>query len=320
MAPDPWQWDEVLLTDAVVHGVDLRVHRPHPPGYPLLVETAAFVTSFGAPPYKGLAIVGTLGGVLAAASLAVLLNALGVDLDYACAGALFYAFVPSIWLFGVRGFSDAPAAACFLGASAAFVFGIFRRSPRAVALGLVISSLSLGFRPQGCLGLLPLAVLSIVLSLRRQRSGSGWILAGLLVAALISLVVWLPAINGSGGLTRFREALAVQADDVRKNVLLPPREILSVAVLARWFRDPFGSTPFFLVSSALAALGLVTKPVVSGRVVLVVLPWAVTNLPVSAPFAAPRYAAVLKAGLPIRARPSRPSRRLRPFRMTQELS
>lgn len=296
MAPDPWQWDEVLLTDAVSHGIDLRAHRPHPPGYPLLVEAATGLASVGASPYEALAVVGTAGGVLAVAALAALLFALGVSFNYACAGALFYAFVPSIWLFGVRGFSDAPAAACYLGASAAFVHGAFRRSPRSIAFGLLLFAAGLGLRPQGCIGLLPVALFSMVRS-RREKGFVRWVLGGVLLAAMISIVVWFPAVNGSGGLAQFRAQLAIQAGDVRANVLLPLGELFSFPVLLRWLRDPFGSTPLSLVSFALAALGVATDPRSSGRIALVILPWMVTNVPVSSPFAAPRYAAVLMAGI-----------------------
>jgi len=45
LAPDPWEWDEVLFVEAVDHGIDLRKGFPHPPGYPLFVETARRSTS-----------------------------------------------------------------------------------------------------------------------------------------------------------------------------------------------------------------------------------------------------------------------------------
>jgi hypothetical protein len=103
IAPDPWHWDEVLLTDAVTHGIDLRVHRPHPPGYPLLVELSTFLRRAGMVAYRSLAVVGTAGGILAPLALAWLLREAGLSGAYACAGGLLYAFFPSIWLFGVRG-------------------------------------------------------------------------------------------------------------------------------------------------------------------------------------------------------------------------
>ncbi|HQQ78034.1 MAG TPA: hypothetical protein PLB01_11825, partial [Thermoanaerobaculia bacterium] len=135
MATDAWHWDEVLLADAVAHGIDLRVHRPHPPGYPLLVETAALVHGTGVDPYRSLALVGTAGGLLAAAALAAFLAAAGLGADFACLGGLLYAVVPSVWLFGVRGFSDAPAAAAVFASAALLLSAAERRLPGRAAAG-----------------------------------------------------------------------------------------------------------------------------------------------------------------------------------------
>ncbi len=297
IAPDAWHWDEVLLTDAVAHGIDLREHRPHPPGYPLLVEAAALLHRAGIDPYRSLAIVGTIGGLLAAAALAAFLAAAGLDADFACLGGVLYAFIPSVWLFGVRGFSDAPAAAAIFAAGAVFLAGIRSPDGRLTALGIVLTSLAGGFRPQGAIALLPLGVASIVVCLRKGPGSWKWLLAGLTAGAALSVLVWVPAIAGSGGIGRFREQLAIQAADTRRYVLKTPAELVDAAVGRRWFVDPFGWDPLFWSYAFLALIAAARRPRFVLLVLAVVLPWAFVNIPASALFAAPRYATVLLGAL-----------------------
>ncbi len=299
VAPDPWHWDEVLLTDAVAHGIDLRVHRPHPPGYPLLVELSTFLSRAGMEAYRSLAVVGTIGGILAPLALAWLLGEAGLSGTYACVGGLLYAFFPSIWLFGVRGFSDAPAAAFYFASCAAFLGAARRGRPAGIAVGLVLASVAAGLRPQCAAPLLPIVVAcSISFLLARERRGRGVLLVlfGALVAALVSVAIWWPAVSSSGGMDRFSEQLAIQAADVRRNLLLSPSELVSWATWRRWLVDPLGIDAVFWVAAALSIVALFSRFRPSARILLVLLPWALLNVPVSPPIDAPRYAAVLLGG------------------------
>ncbi|HEX7528878.1 MAG TPA: hypothetical protein VF425_07190, partial [Thermoanaerobaculia bacterium] len=300
IAPDPWHWDEVLLTDAVTHGIDLRVHRPHPPGYPLLVELSTFLASAGMEAYRSLAVVGTMGGILAPLALAWLFGEAGLSGTFACVGGLLYAFFPSIWLFGVRGFSDAPAAAFYFASCASFLGSARRGRPAGIALGLVLASVAAGLRPQCAAPLLPIALVCSIPFLRaRERRGRGvlLILFGALIAALVSLAIWWPAVSSSGGMGRFREQLAIQAADVRSNSLLSLPELLSGETWRRWLVDPLGNDVVFWAAAALSIAGLASRFRASSRILLVLLPWALLNVPVSPPWDAPRYGAVLLGGV-----------------------
>ena len=315
MAPDPWSWDEVLLTDAVTHGIDLRAHRPHPPGYPLLIELSRSLRITGMDAYRSLAVVGTLGGILAPMALAWLLHVAGLSGSFAGAGGLLYAFFPSIWLFGVRGFSDAPAAAFYFASCAAFLRAARRRRPGVLALGLVLASVAAGLRPQCATPLLPIALVCCVpvLRAREQRAkGALLVLLGALAAALSSLAIWLPAVSSSGGWNRFRETFATHAASV---YLQPPFTLTSWATFRRWLVDPLGADALFWVAAALSIVGLLSRFRASARILLVILPWAVVNMPFSPPFDGPRYGAVLlgalagltAAGLEFLSRRSRPA-------------
>jgi hypothetical protein len=315
IAPDPWHWDEVLLTDAVAHGIDLRAHRPHPPGYPLLVELSRVVRLTGTDAYRSLAVVASLGGILAPIALAWLLREAGLSSSFACAGGLLYAFFPSIWLHGVRGFSDAPAAAFYFASCAAFLGAARRERAAGIAVGLVLASVAAGVRPQCAAPLLPIALVSSLPALRareRRVRGLFLILLGAFSAALLSAAVWWPAVSSSGGWSRFREAFAIQAAGV---YLQPVFKLTSWATCRRWLVDPLGTDAVFWVAAALSIVGLLSRFRASARILLVVLPWAVLNMPFSPPFDGPRYGAVLlgalaglaAAGLEFLSRRSRPA-------------
>jgi hypothetical protein len=297
MATDAWHWDEVLLSDAVAHGIDLRVHRPHPPGYPLLVESATLVHRFGADPYRSLAFVGTVGGILAAAALAAFLAAAGLGADFACLGGLLYATVPSVWLFGVRGFSDAPAAAAAFASAALLLSAAERRSPARAAAGFVVAAAAAGLRPQSAAALVPLGIWAVLSCAKAGPRARLQLLAGLGGAALVSAAVWLPAIRGSGGLAPFREQLLIQAADLRRSSALPAQDLFSFAPWRRWLVDPFGSVPLFTAVAATAAAGAFLRRRTAFRILLLVLPWALLNVPVSTLHGAPRYAALLLGGV-----------------------
>ncbi|MBK9963820.1 MAG: hypothetical protein IPP07_02515 [Holophagales bacterium] len=287
----------MLLSDAVAHGIDLRVHRPHPPGYPLLVETAALVHRTGVDPYRSLALVGTAGGVLAAAALAAFLAAAGLDADFACLGGLLYAVVPSVWLFGVRGFSDAPAAATVFASAALLLSAAERRSPARAAAGFAVAAAAAGLRPQSAVALVPLGIWAAVSCAKAGPRARALLLAGLGGAALLSAAVWLPAIRGSGGFAPFREQLLIQAADLRRSSALSAKDLLSLAVWRRWLVDPFGSNALFTVVGAAAAAGVLLRRRAASRILLLVLPWALVNVPVSTLYGAPRYAALLLGGV-----------------------
>jgi hypothetical protein len=144
---------------------------------------------------------------------------------------------------------------------------------------------------------LPISLVSSLPALRaREGRARGFllILFGALCAALLSTAVWWPAVSSSGGLNRFRQAFATQAASV---YLQPVFNVTSWATCRRWLVDPVGTDAVFWVAAALSIVGLLSRFRASARILLVILPWAVANMPFSPPFDGPRYAAVLLGGL-----------------------
>lgn len=290
LASDPWEWDEVLFVDAIERGFDLRVNRPHPPGYPLFVEASRGLVAAGVPAFRAATLLAAAGSVVAAAGTAALLLALGVPLAFAAYGGLFYALVPSIWLHGVRPFSDGPGAGAFLLAAAAFVRAFTRRSPAALLVGVLFSVVACGIRPQTGVMLAPVA-LAAAWRVVRERGGLRALVLSLVLGSALSVAVWLPVIRGTGGWQPFTSRLAEHAGWVHRYDTQPLRVVLTGKVQRRWWRDPFGITELFWAAFAFAAAGAALSPKRAGALLLVLGPVVASTVAISWPLTAPRYVA-----------------------------
>ena len=291
LAPDAWEWDEILFTNAVRDGIDLRAQRPHAPGYPLYVESGRALAALGVAPFRAATLAGAAGGVLAPAALSALLLALGVPLAWSAAGGALYAFLPAVWLHASRPLSDAPAAAVLLASSAALVAASRRTDVRLLVVGAVLAGLCFGIRPQAAVALLPLAAWAARAFVRRGRRAD--VAAAAAAGVVTSALCFVPAIQGSGGWASFRALLARQAAYVRAEDSLRLADATRWETWSRWMRDPFGPGALAVLFLVLAVAGVLAAP---GRALLlsaVFLPLAALTIPFSSLPAAPRYAVVL---------------------------
>ena len=158
LAPDPWEWDEILFANAVRDGIDLSAGGPHAPGYPLFVEAAGPRRSrarrrFGRHARRGLPEGSSRRWRSRRSS-----SPSGYPSPARSRGGALYAFVPAVWLHAGRPLSDAPAAAALLASrprrsSPRPPDG---RSPRSPWEPFSPAS-CFGLRPQTAVALLPLA-------------------------------------------------------------------------------------------------------------------------------------------------------------------
>ncbi|MEO8584753.1 MAG: hypothetical protein ABI584_01190 [Acidobacteriota bacterium] len=291
LAPDAWEWDEVLFVRAVRLGPDLRAGRPHAPGYPLFVEAARAVSALGVTPFRSTVLTGFAGGVLAPVGLAALLAALELPLAACALGGALYAFVPAVWLHGGRPLSDAPAAAAFLFASAALVRAVQKDDPRWLAAGAALAALAFGIRPQTAVALLPLAGVAAFGFLRRGRFRP--VVAALGLGLALSALAYVPVIRGSGGWKPFRDKVVAQAVYVRDTDSLTRADLTKVETWTRWFRDPFGLDALAIAFGLLALLAFALSFRKALLLLALFLPLIVLTIPYSSLQAAPRYAVVL---------------------------
>lgn len=291
LAPDPWEWDEVLFVRAVRLGPDLRAGRPHAPGYPLFVEAARGLSSLGVTPFRATVLTGFAGGVLAPVGLAALLAALDLPLAACVLGGALYAFIPAVWLHGGRPLSDSPAAAAFLFASAALVRAVRKGDPRWLATGAALAGLAFGLRPQTAVALLPLAGVAAFGFLRRRRFRP--VAAALALGLSLSALAYVPVIRGSGGWKPFRDKVAQQAVYVRDADSLTRADLAKAETWTRWFRDPFGPDALAVAFGLLALLAFALSFRRALLLVALFLPLFALTIPYSSLQAAPRYAVVL---------------------------
>jgi len=157
LAPDPWEWDEVLFTEGVRDGLDVRVSHPHAPGYPVFIRLGQGIRALGVEPFRATVLAGALGAYLSVLALYLLLRELGSRREWALVGALFYALTPSVWLHGVRPLSDGPGAAAALFAAVFLVRAFAGKGRLSLLWAAAFTALAAGVRPQVGLALLPAA-------------------------------------------------------------------------------------------------------------------------------------------------------------------
>ncbi|MCC6132748.1 MAG: glycosyltransferase family 39 protein [Acidobacteria bacterium] len=235
---DLWEWDEILFVDAVQHGIDVRVNRPHPPGYPAFVSLSQLATRSGMSPFEASRSAGVAGGILSVIGVYCLALTLGTSRAGSLFAAVAYALLPAVWLHGVRPLSDPPGAAAFLFSMTCFLRSMKGGRVTDLALGFALLAVGCGLRPQTAILLVPLASMSLLEAVRRRGPRS--LVAPIFIFAVLSFLLYWPVLQGSGGLHGYIQAITSQgrfllAEDS------PGLGVLSPRVWKRWLFDPFGS-------------------------------------------------------------------------------
>jgi hypothetical protein len=288
LAPDPWEWDEVLFMEGVRDGLDVRVNHPHAPGYPVFVRLGQGIHALGAGPFRATALAGALGGYLSVLALYLLLRELGSRRAWALLGALFYALTPSVWLHGVRPLSDGPGAAAALFAAVFLVRAIAGKGGWNLVVAAAFTALAAGVRPQVGLALLPAAAVAAFFVFRRERRARPLVLA-VLAGILLSAAIWIPVFRSSGGFSVWKHRLDDQMTYVTTFDSPKARDLSRPAFWARWWMDPVGNETIGMAFLALALAGAVLEPRKAGLVLLVFVPVTALTLGVLSTVSAPRY-------------------------------
>ncbi|MBK9373303.1 MAG: hypothetical protein IPN03_06125 [Holophagales bacterium] len=300
LAPDPWEWDELLFSAAARDGIDVRVNHPHPPGYPLFVLPARLLVLAGIEPFAATLGLAVVAGLAAVGLLALLARELGAGRKEALWAALLWAVVPAVWLHSVRPLSDS------LGAAAFFLAALLLLRCEGAPSGgrLVAAAMAAGacaaVRPQVAVALLPLAA---VAAWGTFRGPGGAVRVTFAAGAGLATVLaaYAPVVATSGGIDRYLASAREIARWVREFDTPPLSAMALASHWARWLVDPFGGPLPATLAWGAAAAGIVLVPRAARRLAIVFVPLLLLSVATLNPQTAPRYALPLLAAAPLAA-------------------
>lgn len=209
-----WELDEALFSRAVVEFEPL-IHRPHPPGYPLLAGLGKLFNLVFRDPFTSLVALAFVSSLVGYAALVATFRRIGGspagsdNRRVAVAGALLFQLSPVMLVQGPLPMSDPPAL-MFIALSlwAGAVLRAGGGTASALALG-VCASAAIGCRPQLALCVLPMLLVAL-------WQAPGWRRRGEALGAftLVSLAWFIPLVVETEGLRGFLDYQINQASYV----------------------------------------------------------------------------------------------------------
>lgn len=256
-----WEWDEILFVWGV-ESFDPLHHRPHPPGYPLLIGLGkaldiVFRDAFAS--LVALSVLSCLVGYLALAvayrRMALPAGAVSPESERsaewaAVAAALLFHLSPTMLVYGPTALSD-PVALMFLSLALAAAARLRESTSTwpALAFGAFAAG-AVGCRPQLAVSVLPMLATGLwITPAWRRRAG---ILGAFTVVCLLWFVPLLVAVGGPSGFVAWlsRQAGLVAAYDTQ----IPRAGKSAAEIAARFIAHPWGtrwtSMPVLLLALA----------------------------------------------------------------------
>lgn len=248
-----WEMDEVLFARAVER-FDPLSHRPHPPGYPLVVGLGKALNLIFHEPFLSLVCLSLLSTLVGYWAMVVAFRRIAGGPDagrIAVAGAVLFQLSPAMLVQGPLPMSDPPAL-MFL--SLALAAGAILQDGGGVwsALGLgAAASAAIGCRPQLALVVLPLLAVAL-------WQTQGWRRRGQVVAAfiLVSLLWFIPLLVATRGFHSFLIYQSKQASYVAAHDATSARKSYPLhMVVKRFITHPWGRKAMAIPILALALAG-----------------------------------------------------------------
>jgi hypothetical protein len=247
--------DEVLFARAVER-FDPLTHRPHPPGYPVVVGLGKLLNLAFHDPFTSLVALSLISSLVGYWALVAAFRRIagGVEAErVAVAGALLFQLSPAMLVQGPLPMSDPPAL-MFL--ALALAAGAILRDGGGIWSALTLgasASAAIGCRPQLALAILPMLAVAL-------WQTPGWRRRGEVAAAftLVSLLWFVPLVVATRGLTGFLVYQSKQAAYVAGHDATLSRGGSPVyAVAKRFITHPWGRKQMAFPVLALALAGTV---------------------------------------------------------------
>lgn len=274
----PWEQDEVLFVRGVERFAPAE-HRPHPPGYPLLIGLGKALAVVVGDPFRSLVILSVVSSAVGYVALAWAFRELAIRCGAAAVadavgvtGALLFHFSPAMLVYGPLALSDPPAlmflSLMLLGAARP----AWLRERHADLLLGGSAAAALGCRPQ----LLAAVFAALLAALWLAPS---WRSRALTVAASVVVGLgWLvPLAWACGGARELVAVLQKQAGSFEQFDAAMPRAGGSAATLGwiatRFLAHPWGTrlTALPVLLLALGGLGIAARSGLRGALPLLAL-------------------------------------------------
>lgn len=184
-----WEFDEVLFAHAVQHYAPL-LHHPPPPGYPLFIFAAKMVRLVTPSDFAALVALNIVASTIAFAFFALAFGRM-TDRVTGIVAALFFAMSPALLVHSPIALSE-PGALALLAVALFFV-------PSSPPLFAACAALSIGWRPQMCLFIVPLLLVSLLLRRDDDRLQA---VRALCVFAVVCLLWFVPLAISVGGIEK----------------------------------------------------------------------------------------------------------------------
>jgi hypothetical protein len=184
-----WEWDDILFARAL-HNFDIRLHSPHPPGFPVFVAMTRAAYWIMRDEHRALTTVTFIFASMIAPALFYFYRVVLEDRRIAFAGALLGIFTPSVWVQGGAGRSDGVAFTLGIIGLAFVIRGL--QSQRSLIIGCAVFGLAMGVRTT----LLPVMgpVIALVFIIRLWRRQWRGVIVAFAVVTLCILIWYVPMI------------------------------------------------------------------------------------------------------------------------------
>ena len=250
-----WELDEVLFARAIER-FDPLSHRPHPPGYPLLVGLGKLFHLVFHDPFTSLVALSFVSSLVGYAALVAAFRRIagegnGSAERVAVLGALLFHLSPGMLVQAPLPMSDPPML-MFLSLALWAAAVLTEKGSAWAAMGLgAAASAAIGCRPQIALAVLPMLAVAL-------WQAPGWRRRAEALAAftLVSLLWFVPLVVATGGLQGFLDYQMKQASYVATHDATASRAGRSpVALAARFIANPWGPRWLALPLLVLAWIG-----------------------------------------------------------------
>jgi hypothetical protein len=252
-----WESDEILFARAIEF-FDPLSHRPHPPGFPLVVGLGKLLNLLFHDPFASLVALAVISSLVGYWALVGAFRRIagGPDAErVAVAGALLFHLSPGMVVQGTLPMSDPPTLMFLsLALLAAAVLRDGGGTWAALGLGAAASA-AIGCRPQLAMAVLPMLAVALALAPGWRRRLEGTVAFG-----LVSLAWFLPLVAAVGGLRAFLEYQGGQASYVAAQDAGMSRTVSGLSLpRVTWIFTvhPWGPDALGLAVLALAVLGTV---------------------------------------------------------------